>query len=632
MVMVRAVGFTPRFSHRRPGCSIRSFPQTGRRAVANLWHRAGVTDRPLARLWQYTARHRTRVIWATVLTVLNKVFDVFPEILIGVAIDVVVNGNDSFVADLTGIDGVWGQLVVLAVVNAVVWIGESASEWGYMLLWRNLAQTVEHEARMETYAHVQQLELGYFEDQSTGGLMSVLNDDVNQLERFLDTGASAIILTVVNVVVVGIVFLFASPLLTLVAFLPIPVIVYGSFLYQRRLEPRYRVVRDQVGVLNGTLANNLGGIATIKAFTSEERETARVAAESDAYRVANGKAIQLSSAFVPLIRIAILCGFTMTLLVGGNMVINGTLAIGYFSVLVFMTQRLLWPLTRLGETFDLYQRAMARTRRILDLLSVKPTIVEGPGALPQPVRGAVHFEDVRFAYSEGPEVLQGLDIDIPAGETHAVVGLTGAGKSTIVKLLLRLYEAGSGRVTIDGVDVRDLTFRDLRGAIGLVSQDVFLFDGSVRENIAYGDPDAPDEAIEEAARLAEAHDFITALPQGYDTVVGERGQKLSGGQRQRLSIARAIVRNPAILVLDEATSSVDNETEAAIQRSLETVSRNRTTLAIAHRLSTIRHADRIHVLERGEVREAGTHEELIEAGGLYAALWRVQTGEGASVG
>ncbi len=316
---------------------------------------------------------------------------------------------------------------------------------------------------------------------------------------------------------------------------------------------------------------------------------------------------------------------------GGNAVLEGDLAVGFFSVLVFMTQRLLWPLTRLGETFDLYQRAMASTRRILDLLAVKPQIVEGSGLLPRPVTGAVRFDDVRFSYNAGPEVLRGLDIDVPAGETHAVVGLTGAGKSTIVKLLLRLYEPSSGHVTVDGVDVRELTFGDLRGAIGLVSQDVFLFDGTVRENIAYGDPDAPDEAIEEAARLAEAHDFITALPEGYDTLVGERGQKLSGGQRQRLSIARAIVRNPAILVLDEATSSVDNETEAAIQRSLETVSRNRTTLVIAHRLSTIRHADRIHVLEAGQVKEAGTHDELIGVGGLYAALWRVQTGEGAGI-
>ena len=602
-----------------------------RRAAPLVWQAAGVNDRPLYRLWRYADRHRARVVWATVLTVLNKIFDVFPEILIGVAIDVVVNGNDSFVADITGVESTWGQLVVLAVVNVVVWLCESASEWGYMLLWRNLAQTVEHEARMDAYTHVQKLELGYFEDQSTGGLMAVLNDDVNQLERFLDTGASAIILTVVNVVVVGIVFLIASPLLALVAFAPIPVIVWGSFLYQRRLEPRYRDVRRQVGVLSGTLANNLGGITTIKAFTAEEREVARVHGESDAYRVKNGEAIKLSSAFVPLIRIAILVGFTLTLLIGGRMVINGELAVGFFSVLVFMTQRLLWPLTRLGETFDLYQRAMASTRRILDLLAIKPTIEEGTGALTKPVAGAIRFDEVRFSYASGPEVLHGLDIDVPAGETHAVVGLTGAGKSTIVKLLLRLYEPTSGTISIDGVDIRELTFGDLRGAIGLVSQDVFLFDGSVRENIAYGDPEASEEAIEEAARLAEAHDFIALLADGYDTLVGERGQKLSGGQRQRLSIARAIVRNPAILVLDEATSSVDNETEAAIQRSLETVSRGRTTLVIAHRLSTVRHADRIHVLENGLSAEAGTHDELVAEGGLYAALWRVQTGEGAGV-
>jgi len=601
--------------------------------VRPVWHSAAMSpDAPLRRLWRYAARHRARMIWATVLTVANKVFDVFPEILIGFAVDTMVQGADSYTAGVTGIDGRWGQLLVLAGVNAVVWIGESASEWGYQVVWRNLSQAIEHEARMDAYSHLQRLELGYFEDQSTGGLMAVLNDDVNQLERFLDVGAVAIIQTVVNVILVGAVFLVASPLLFLVAFAPIPVILWGTFLYQRRLEPLYTGVRSQVGVLSGTLANNLGGIATIKAFTAEEREVERVAAQSDAYRVANQNAIRLSSAFVPLIRMAIMLGFTMTLLLGGWFVIHGHLAVGFFSILVFMTQRLLWPLTRLGETFDLYQRAMASTRRILDLLDIEPQIVEGPSRFPEPPAGAVRFEGVRFSYATGPEILHGLDIDLPAGETHAVVGLTGAGKSTIVKLLLRLYEPSAGRVTVDGVDVRDLTFADLRGAIGLVSQDVFLFDGTVRENIAYGDPSAPAERVEEAARLAEAHEFITALPDGYDTVVGERGQKLSGGQRQRLSIARAIVRNPAILVLDEATSSVDNETEAAIQRSLETVSRGRTTLVIAHRLSTVRHADRIHVLEAGLVREAGTHDELVLAGGLYAALWRVQTGEGAAIG
>ncbi len=445
---------------------------------------------PLIRLWRYAAPHRGRIVLATTLSVSNKVFDVVPEILIGAAVDVIVRGDDSWVADLTGIDSVWSQLVALALVNAVVWLLESATEWGYQLVWRNLAQTVEHEARMDAYSHVQGLELAYFEDQSTGGLMAILNDDVNQLERFLDVGANNIIRTLTNVVLVGIVFLLASPLLALVAFLPIPVILWGSFRYQRRLEPLYRGVRDQVGRLSGTLANNLGGIATIKAFTAEERETERVGRESEAYRVANRDAIRFSSAFVPLIRIAILFGFTMTLLVGGRAVIDGNLEVGFFSVLVFMTQRLLWPLTTLGETFDLYQRAMASTRRILDLLAVRPQVIEGGGRLPRPPAGAVRFEDVRFAYSSGDEVLRGLDLDVPAGETHAVVGLTGAGKSTVVKLLLRLYDATGGRVTVDGIDVRELSFAELRGVIGLVSQDVFLFDGSVRENIAYGDPGA----------------------------------------------------------------------------------------------------------------------------------------------
>jgi ATP-binding cassette subfamily B protein len=291
-----------------------------------------------------------------------------------------------------------------------------------------------------------------------------------------------------------------------------------------------------------------------------------------------------------------------------------------------MTQRLLWPLTRLGETFDLFQRAMASTRRILDLLDVRPRILAGTRALPRPVAGAVSFSDVRFAYDTGEEVLRGLDLEVPAGETHAVVGLTGSGKSTLVKLLLRFYEPSSGEIRVDGIDVRELAFTELRGAVGFVSQDVFLFHGSVRENVAYGAPDAGDDEVREAVRLAEAHEFVAALPQGYETLVGERGQKLSGGQRQRLSIARAIVRDPAILVLDEATSSVDNETEAAIQRSLEEVSRGRTTLVIAHRLSTVRNADRIHVIEGGRVTEAGTHDELVGSGGLYAALWRVQTG------
>ncbi|HEV7721695.1 MAG TPA: ABC transporter ATP-binding protein, partial [Iamia sp.] len=450
----------------------------------------------------------------------------------------------------------------------------------------------------------------------------------NQLERFLDIGAIDILATAVNVVFVGAVFFVAAPELGLVAFVPIPVIIYGSILFQRRLEPRYAKVRQAAGDVGGLIAGNLSGIATIRAFTAERREVARVETASQGYREANGEAIRLSSAFTPIIRMAILAAFTATLVVGGRSALAGDLNIGIFSVLVYMTQRLLWPLTRLGETFDLYQRAMASTRRILDLLAVQPTITPGATALPPDGRGEVRFDGVDFAYGpDGAPVLQGFDLHVPAGETHAIVGSTGAGKSTVVKLLLRLYEPTAGAIRLDDADLRDLTFPSLRGAMGYVGQDVFLFQGTVRENVAYGRPDAPLDDVVAAARLAEADDFVRALPHGYDTVVGERGQKLSGGQRQRISIARAILRDPRILVLDEATSAVDNETEAAIQRSLEAVGRDRTVVVIAHRLSTVRHADRIHVLERGRVVESGTHDELVAGGGLYAALWRVQTGE-----
>jgi len=585
---------------------------------------------PLRRLWAYARGHRRTVVAATGFAVLNKLADVMPELLIGAAVDVVVRQGDSFVGQLLGIESRTGQLTALALINVVVWLVESGSELVSQRLWRNLAQTIEHEARMDAYRHVQDLELAWFEDQSTGGLMSILNDDVNQLERFLDIGAIELIRVAVNVAFVGAVFFAASPVLGVVAFLPIPIIVWGSVLYQRRLEPLYDRVRTAAGDLGALLANNLSGIATIRAFTAEEREVARVEAASEGYRRANRGAIRLSSAFIPVIRLAILAAFTVTLLVGGRAALRGDLEVGVFSVLVYMTQRLLWPLTRLGETFDLYQRAMASTRRILDLLAVPPSIRPGADRLGEPVRGDIAFDAVDFAYAEGGSVLRDLSLAVPAGETHAIVGPTGAGKSTVVKLLLRLYEPTGGTVRIDGTDVRTLEFGSLRGAMGYVGQDVFLFQGTVRENIAYGRPDATDDEVIAAARLAEAHAFVSELAHGYDTVVGERGQKLSGGQRQRLSIARAILRDPPILVLDEATSAVDNETEAAIQRSLEAVGRDRTVLVIAHRLSTVRHADRIHVLERGRVVESGTHDELASAGGLYAALWRVQTGEAAS--
>ncbi len=582
---------------------------------------------PLAALWRHADRYRGRMVAASISSVLNKAFDIAPPFLMGIAIDIVVRRQGSLLGAWFGVESLRGQLYLLAGITVVVWVLESVFEYVFQVLWRNLAQTLQHEMRLEAYAHVQSLEQAYFEDRSTGGLMAILNDDVNQLERFLDDGANTILQLMTTLLLVGGSFFVLLPAgVAIWAFLPIPVILYGSFRYQRRLEPLYAEVRERVSLLNGTLSANLQGIATIKAFTAEGREVERVREESDDYRTANGTAIRYSSAFVPLIRMAILTGFTAILVLGGLAALEGTLEVAAFSVMVLITQRLLWPLTSLGETFDQYQRAMASIRRILGLLRTTPEVAPGASTLDE-VEGHVAFEDVHFAYASGPPVLRGLSIDVPAGHTAAIVGATGAGKSTIVKLLLRLYDVAGGRVTVDGHDVRDLSFASLRGAIGLVSQDVFLFHGTVRDNIRYGRPDATDDEVLAAAEVAEALEFIDALPHGLDTVVGERGQKLSGGQRQRISIARAVLKDPAVLVLDEATSSVDNETEAAIQRSLDVISRDRTTIVIAHRLSTIRNADRIHVLRDGEVAEVGTHDELLALDGLYAALWRVQTGE-----
>ncbi len=583
---------------------------------------------PLRRLWGYAPGHHREIVLATIYSFLNKLFDLAPPILIGMAVDVVVSQEESLLAQL-GITNVATQLVVLAGLTLIVWALESAFEYAYQIKWRNLAQTLQHELRTDTYDHVQSLDMAYFEDQSTGGLMSILNDDINQLERFLDIGANEVIQVVTTVLVIGAIFFALAPEVAWMALLPMPFIIWGSIRFQRTIAPRYADVRQQVGILNGQLANNLSGIATIKSYTAEAYEDKRIARLSDNYRDSNRRAISLSSAFVPLIRMVIVLGFIAIMVYGGLMVVGGQLNVGAYSTMVFMTQRLLWPLTRLGQTIDLYQRAMASTARVFELLDTKSQIMDGRQPLPVgEVRGEVTFEKISFEYDDqNMPVIHDLSLRVPAGDTIAIVGATGSGKTTLVKLLLRFYDVQSGRICLDGQDLRDLRLVDLRRAIGFVSQDVFLFHGTVLENIIYGTFEASIDQVVEAAKVAEAHDFITALPQGYDTIVGERGQKLSGGQRQRLSIARAVLKDPPVLILDEATSSVDNETEAAIQRSMERIIVGRTTIVIAHRLSTVRNADRIFVLEKGVLREHGRHEELVAAEGIYASLWQVQTGE-----
>jgi len=583
------------------------------------------SSHPLMRLLSHLRHYRGLVLLASLCSVLNKVWDLAPPVLIGMAIDVVAAREDSFLAQM-GYPDVYDQLYILTGITVVIWVLESMFQYFYAVLWRNLAQTAQHELRMSAYTHIQDLEMQWYSEQSTGSLMAIMNDDVNQLERFLDQGATDLLHVATTIIVVGAIMVSVAPEVALLAILPVPIIVGGSFIYQRKIGVRYTKVRGKVADLNALLNNNLHGITTIKSFTAEDREVERVSAASTSYRDSNKEAIRLSASFVPIIRMAILFAFTANMLVGGWFALDGRISLGAYSVIVFITQRLLWPLTRLGETFDLYQRAMASTSRVLDLLDTEIGIVEGDTSLDS-VRGEIEFSDVEFSYPNREVVLNDVDLTVSAGKTVGLVGSTGSGKTTLVRLLLRFHDPDSGTVTLDGHDVRELTLDSLRGSIALVSQTTTLFPGSVRENVRYGDPDADEVAVIEAARIAEALSFIEELPDGWDTDIGEGGHRLSGGQRQRIAIARAVLKDAPVLVLDEATSNVDNETEAALKRSIERISVGRTTLIIAHRLSTVRNADVIAVIGDGVISEMGTHEELLESSGLYSRLWAVQTGE-----
>ncbi|MFM7266023.1 MAG: ABC transporter ATP-binding protein [Cyanobium sp.] len=579
-----------------------------------------------ARLRLQLRPHRRTVLLACLASILNKLFDLAPPVLIGLAVDVVSRQGHSWLASW-GVVSVPAQLTLLALLSFMLWSAESLFEYIQRILWRTLAQRLQHELRLEAWQHLLHLDVAWFEARSDGRLLAILNDDINQLERFLDSGANEILQLVTTVVAVGGAMLWLSPNVAGAAFLPIPVILWGSLRFQRRLEPRYAEVRERAGAIAAQLSHDLAGMLTLQTYGAEAWSLQALRQRSDAYRRSNGRAIRLSSAFVPLIRFAILFAFLAILVIGGLQAWRGALAIGTYSFLVFITQRLLWPLTGLGQTLDEGQRALASARRVLDLLETPVAIPSGAIPLPnESVRGEIRFERIAFAYPGRPPLLEGFDLTVPAGRTVGIVGATGACKSTVAKLLLRLQAPHRGRIRLDGQPIEELRLADLRRAIALVSQEAFLFDGSVAANITLGCRDVEPAAMERAAALAEAAAFIEELPEGYNTVVGERGQRLSGGQRQRIALARAILRDPPVLILDEATAAVDNETEAAIQRSLDRFTAGRTTVVIAHRLSTVRHADQIVVLERGRIVESGTHSALLARNGAYAALWRVQAG------
>ncbi len=583
---------------------------------------------PFKRLLIYTRSHRSTIRLASLCSITNKIWDLAPPLLIGLAVDVVVLKEESWIASFGLIDP-WHQLVFLSVLTFAIWGLESLFEYFYGILWRNLAQTVQHELRLDTFDHVQKQGMGWFDERQKGDVLAILNDDVNQLERFLDKGANDLLQVSTTVVVVGSVFLLISWKVALFAVLPIPIIVWGSFRYQRSLEPRYAEVRKSAGAMNALFENDLSGMSTIQSFTAEEREMKRVEVLSNQYREANREAIRLSAAFTPLIRMAILCGFTATLLLGGWMTLEGGLAVGAYSVLVFMTQRLLWPLTRLGETFDLYQRAMASSTRIFNVLSSPTEVQQGSfaPAIETIESSSVVFSGVNFSYPGRDPVFTDLNLELRSGETVGVVGSTGAGKTTLIHLLLRFAEPNQGTILWAGKPLNEWNLERLRSSMALVDQHITLFPTTIMENIRYGNPEAEDSAVHEAAKFAEVTEFVEALPNQWETLVGEGGHRLSGGQRQRLAIARAVLKDAPLLILDEATSAVDNETEAALQRSINKITRDRTAVIIAHRLSTVRNADRVLVLDQGNIVEDGTHETLVDIGGIYARMWAVQTGQ-----
>ena len=600
------------------------------------------SENPVWRLYTDYGVARRYAVLGAVATVLGRLFGLVPAFVIGLAVDAIFLAERPYALPFVpaGLvpEGSGGQLYFsIAILLGATAAGAVASwieDWG----WSVFAQRIQRNLRVDAYDRLQNLELAYFTSRRTGDLMSVLNNDVNALETFLEDGLSATLWILATIVGIGFILVGLNLPLTAVTLLPIPFLAAFTLVFTRLIEPRYLSIREEIGDLNSRLENNVSGIEVIKSEGAEEFETERVAAASDAYLAANLSAIKVRITYFPGLNVISGAGFAITFLVGGLWVLGqpvlgltGTLTPGEFVTFVIYAQQFLWPILRLGDVVDDYERAKAAGSRIQGVLSRDPTVSDRPDAEPLEIHdGDVTYDDVRFAYA-AESVLSEIDFAVDGGATVGVVGPTGAGKSTLLKLLPRLYDVDEGSVRIDGQDVRDVTLRSLRQSIGYVSQEPFLFFGTVAENIRYGTFDATDDEVARAARRAQAHEFIENLPNGYDTLVGERGVKLSGGQRQRLALARTMLKDPAILVLDEATSAVDTETEAIIQDRLAEFAADRTTFVIAHRLSTVRTADRILVLDDGQVVEDGTHEGLLGTDGLYANFWRVQTGDIASL-
>jgi len=573
----------------------------------------------------YAKPWRAKIIGASFCSIMNKIFDIAPEILIGIYVDLVVQREQSFIAKL-GFESIESQITLLAIATFLIWVFESTFEYLYSVQWKNIAQGVEHNIRIDAYSHVQNLDLEWYEKQKTGNITAILNDDVNQLERFLNGGFNDILQIIISTIAIGGVFFYISPLIALFAICPIPIILFIASFFQKKLSPKYLKVRNAAGNLSSSIFNNLLGIITIKGFTAEQYETQKILKMSENYQFKNQEAIKLSSAFIPIVRMGVLTGFIGTMIIGSIYAIKGIIAVGSFSVLVFLTQRFLWPFTRLGETIDLFERSMASTKRILELLKTKCQINNSQNSINvEDLNKNIIFKNIDFSYGN-KKVFEKLNLHISKGNFIGIAGQTGSGKTTLIKLLFRFYETNAGTINFDDYNINNINIESLRSKIGLVNQEIFLFDGSIKDNICYPNTDIDNRLLMEVSQNSQCMEFIEKLNDGFNTVIGERGQKLSVGQKQRIGIARALYKKPDILIFDEATSAVDNETEYLIQKALKEISKHCTTIVIAHRLSTIKNADKIIVLGNKSIIEEGSHKTLIQNNNFYKQLWDIQTG------